>query len=251
MSEHEKSLIGRDIEIDSFKQVLKAKASALVIVTSEPRMGKSTLLQAFGQIAKEAGWCVIGAVIDVDNPSEALVIDWDTTEQSFHEAILTQSPRESTITDTLGQSAAAVPSIGMSIGVAKDASSADLRATNPPDPPKVILVDRYHPNPEFEMWFARTYIATLKQNQSPIIVVVAAYPADGENLTKLANRTINLGSIPEGAIRQQLRQLNENIILKMKSDEMNAYIAELSKNPDMIGPLTRLLQLELSGSEAG
>jgi hypothetical protein len=111
--------------------------------------------------------------------------------------------------------------------------------------PTVILINGYYPTEAFEAWFINHYMGDLRQTRSPV-VVVAAYPGNVKSLAAFANQEIRLGPLPEQAIGEYLRKLNDDITVKMEESEIKVYTTALSKEPSIIGALTRLLQLEQS-----
>ena len=276
-------LIGRDAEIATFEQVLAEGRPALIVVTGEPQMGKSRLFQEFRVRAEVQGWHVVSERVDKENNRKALAIDKDTTEQSFLDATLEPSKRDLAASDALDQRINVVQNIGPVAGGAVTGISISSLRADPQAPslkaditqrnavqderlgptltaqshqrheakeemrrPTVILINGYYPTEAFDAWFIDHYIDDLCQTRSPVVVVVAAYPDNVKNLAASANQNIRLGPLPEQAIGEYLRKLDDDIAAKMVEGEIKEYTTVLSKEPGMIGILTRLLQLEQS-----
>jgi hypothetical protein len=112
--------------------------------------------------------------------------------------------------------------------------------------PTVLLINGYYPTEAFAEWFINHYLDDLCQTRSPVVVVVAAYPDNVKSLAASAKQIIRLGALPEQAIGAYLRKLNDDLATQMEEGEIKEYAVALSKEPGMIGVLTRLLQLEQS-----
>jgi hypothetical protein len=207
-------LVGRNAELAVLDQVIAAVQPALILITSESKMDKSSLLRELRQRAEAQHYCVLAEVATSQEHQEAISIHRGTTKESFCQAI-SMTPT----TDSLKEEATR---------------------------PTLILIDGYRPQKQFEYWFIGDFIPRLKETSPPYIVVVAAYTSDVKRLAPLATSIVDLKPIAKQAVEAYLRTLNNSIQNKMEEDEIQAYAAALQKDSSMIDALERLLSLESS-----
>jgi len=208
-------LVGREKELAIFERVLAKGKSALIVVTGEPEMGKSSLLQGFRQHAEEQG-CPIYATTSKES-SKSLSIDKEMTEDRFRQAISLPPPT---------------------------GSPDDTRSSDTSSEAALILIDGYGPQKQFEDWFVGDFIRRLRQLNPARIVVVECAISDAEPLKRHADRVITLKPIARRAVEEYLKTLNDSVQDKMQEKEIRTYADALRKKPSLIEALDRLLRLE-------
>jgi hypothetical protein len=207
-------IVGRDAELAILDQAIAAVQPALILVTGETKMGKSSLLRELRQHAEAQHYRVLAEVATSADGQEAISIHRGTTAESFCQAI--------------------------SMTPATDALKEEVSR------PTLLLIDRYRPQRQFEDWFIGNFIPRLQKTSPPQIVVVAAYTSDVKRLAPLATAIVDLKPIAKQAVEAYLRTLNNTIQNKMEEDEIQAYAGALQEDSSMIGALDRLLKLESS-----
>jgi hypothetical protein len=214
-------LVGRDKELSTFDRVIAAGKSALIIVTSDPNMGKSSLLGAFGQRAKQRDYIVFPEATTPEGFSTSISIDRKITKEEFRQAI------------SLPLTAGAI-------------TNTDLYEVNSKS--ALILIDGYRPQQEFEDWFINEFILQSAAATPPRIVVVAAAASDVERLKPYATKEMLLKPIARRAIVTYLHTLNDTLQDKMQEKEIRVYAGALCQKPSLIEALGRLLKIDSSAS---
>ena len=144
-------LVGRDAELAILDKAIAAGQPMLILVTSEPKMGKSSLLWELRLRAESRHYRVIPEVAASEASQKVLSIDKETTEERFCQA-MSMTPT----TDSLDR-----------VALKEEVSK-----------PTLILIDGYRPQKQFEDWFTGKFIPMLKETRPPKIVIVAAYSSD-------------------------------------------------------------------------
>ena len=205
-------ILGRDSELGLLDQVLDAGRPALVLVTSKPQMGRTSLLEALRERAVERGYRVFPA-----HPA-ALVIDQETTEWGFAEAM------------------------GLPPAVQPDPDAP------PPSTPALFIIDGYHPGRAFGRWFCAQFLPSARTARPAQVIAIGAYTRDAALLEAEADQVIHLGPLGREAVDEHLRRLSAGLEEPLTPGELAAYGAACVSQPNLIGALGRLLQLELAGA---
>jgi hypothetical protein len=204
-------LLGRDAELKRLDQVLDARQSALVLITSGPQLGKTSLLEELRRRAEQRHYRVF------PTDETATVIDKQTNEPDFRAGVEPCPGGATPAGEALG------------------------------DAPDLLLIEGYRPLPRFERWFTNTFLAEAKAARLARIVVVAAYPDDVTRLFEQADHVIALGPVDQKSVASYLREQSERASFPLSQAELFTYEEALSKQPALIGALGRLLELERTG----
>lgn len=270
-------LIGRDSELSQVEKVLRAHKHALVVVSSRPKMGRSTFLEEIRHLAASQDWLVLPSPRPGSDASlGTITIDRSTNRSDFLTAIsnplpagtgLDVQPTSASIS-SLGPKG--VTTSGKAMGVSPVAAAAQVGDISPPGNQNyapstesvatsvsarsqtragsasatrtLILISSYQPDKEFESWFLDGYLPDARRAPSPVMLVVAGYASDLTALTEKSDLRIDLGDLPINLTDEYFRNLNAEIQAKMDETEIRAYADASSKAPALIDTLARLLR---------
>jgi len=225
--------VGRKPELAQFNAIVKRRQPpALVVISAEAGMGKTSLLMEVQTGAVERGW----TTAHIDGKG-ALCVTIDTTEDAFCARV-----RELlAIPDT---------SAGQGAAIAEQLSTQSrLRSLHPlvrelhHRAPILLLIDGYRPGAAFTNWFTDRFIRDIKQAKTRVVVVAADRPRDVAILSSSADGIISMGPLDPQAVRQHFELIGQRISPPMKAIELKTYVKAASQKPEILGNLTRVLQL--------
>ncbi len=225
-------LVGRDRELAQLMALLERCQPALVVVTGETGMRKSSLLRAFQARAVAGGWKTIPR-----DAEEGLSVTPDMVEDGFRsqvQAVLNMPFGESYVETT--------PRRGPLHPLVEQLRS---RA------PVLLLVDGYEPDAGFAEWFAASFIADIRRTDAPVVVIVAERPTTATTLSPFADEILALGPVDRAAIAQHFQLLGQRIGSPIEADELVHYVEAAHAMPEMLRSLTRVLQLAQQRDVAG
>jgi len=268
--------IGREKELAKFQSILVEKKPALIRITGEQGMGKSTFLRMTKKMAKEQQWNVItmkdseGPAIDADitredfeqkmkeqlEKFEVKAENAGVSSQKIAEKILgitdTQSTRKQEF-DVITKEYIKDPAIDADT-TRKDSEQKRNRKRESENvslipvvnqlkhkSPVVLQIDGYEPGTQFASWFTSEFIPGFKESKASIIVVVADRLSAIDSLAELADYKIQIKGINRSVIKKHLRRLNNFLKSTLNPEEFQIYVDEITERPSLLEPLTRTL----------
>ena len=234
-------LFGRESELGQFDVILQRRQPALVLVTGQSGMGKSSLLKKFQSLAAAVGWKTVPTTAE-----QELSIDTGTTENSFSDLMhrLSSTPDESFVRTASAQAHASAADWDRSAEPVSTQSFLhpsveQLRSWAP----VLLLIDTYRPDSEFASWFTDSFIRDIKRADASIVVVVAARPDYVAKVSPVADEVITLSPLDRSIVRQHFQAIGEHISPPMESAELDRYVEVIYSQPEMFNSLTRVLWL--------
>lgn len=226
----EQALRGR--ELARLGEILARRKPALVVVSGEDGLGKSSLLRAFQFAASETEWRVVPR-----DALSSLVVEPDVTVESF-------------CADVAGMLGLA-PEDG--VGTARPQfDGATFRSRPRLHPlveqlmqrPTLLLLDGYEPVENFSAWFTGGFLDELRRSGVPVVVVVADRPANVAGLIPLADEHFALAPPDKASIRETLERLAGQLDPPMERPELNVYLTEMTEQPGLLRYLMRALMTQ-------
>ena len=105
----------------------------------------------------------------------------------------------------------------------------------------LLLIDGYRPDSEFAEWFAGVLLRDVKRIGAPVVVVVADQTQNVQGLKPLADNVIPLGSLDRQDVWRRFEALGRELSPPIESSELDQYVKEALRRPQIIGPLRRVL----------
>jgi hypothetical protein len=248
--------IGRERDLNTLSAVLAARQPALVVIGGAVGMGKSALLRAMREQARDDGWRLFP---DAD---EALEVHEGMSVASLQEALegLLADADRGTDRKPFTASAAAptpTPSDGASQSLLAPVTSllagAPLTSTGPRFrnvgglldalrqlAPAMIAVDVRTPDPAVRSWLtAKLWPAVRHADVIVVIVAVVVDKEDEQALARAATKALHLGPLDASAVRSHL----ETVTSGLPAKELDAYAEAISHDPGLLSSFSRLLRL--------
>jgi hypothetical protein len=220
--------VGRHRELARIEAVLERRLPALLIVSGENGRGKTRLVQEVRVRAIARGWSTI------PHDGAAFTVDDDTTETGFL-ATLSRLLRPDE-PDRLDRPLPA------SLRTSEQPSIFDeLRQRAP----VLVTIDGYRPSADFAQWFVTTLVARARHGEGPVVIIVADRAPNVTELTAVADDVVTLEGLDDGSVREIFASLASRLFPPMETTELNAYVEEVCHRPDLLGALTKVLQLAL------
>lgn len=234
------TLVGRDQELERLDAVLQRRRPAVVIVSAEAGIGKTTLLRAAALRAAEGGW----ATTHSEGEGE-LEVTQTTAYQDFSDRL---SARLGISPDEPGLETPSAPE-----PLPAMAAPLSQRAAGKPfDPlvrrlhqhsPVLLLIDGFRPSARFSRWFHSVFVAQVAKTGAPIVVIIADRPREVEALEAAADLVLQLQPPDAAAVRRHFQALGERLAPPMGKTELEVYVQATRQKPEILDTLTRLLRL--------
>jgi AAA ATPase domain len=207
-------VIGREREFGELTAILERRSPALVLVTGEAGMGKTTLVRAMQDQSATDGW----TPLPKDSNSAPLVADRSTTPESFSGAF------------------------HRAFGGAADEALAELPETLAAHAPVLLLIEFFRPTRVFANWLSDALMGELRSAAVPAVVVVTtAFDSDKELLAHAADVVVRLGPLDAEDVRKALLELPP-LDPPLDDHELGIYVEEASRAPAVLSSLLRLLR---------
>jgi hypothetical protein len=247
-------LIGREREMETLSAVLTARQPALVVIGGGVGMGKSALLGALRERARDDGWFLI------PDGDEALDIHEGISVASMEEALEALLSRLNRGTDANPFTAPAPapapgdgaspspPAVVTSLHAGTQLTSAGgrfagagrLLDTLRQLAPAMIAVDVRMPDPTLRSWLTANLWPTVRDAGIPMaIVAVVVDEEDEQALARAATEVLHLGPLDGNAVRSHLETLTSGL----PANELDAYVEAVRHDPGLLSSFSRLLPL--------
>jgi AAA ATPase domain len=221
--------VARDEELDRLFAHFRTGGPALLLVRGEDGMGKSGMLAALEQRAREAGWATVHRSGD-----HTLRIGPRTTEHELlyevDRLMLAPLERTSVAPRETSASAAEEPLHPLIRRLTQDA-------------PIAVLIDGYRPSEAVARRWIEALLPSLRRADSTVVIVVADTPGHLEPLEPHSDATVDLGPLDVEQLSEFLRRFGEALAPPMTEREVAEYATQVSPQPDLLSPLLRVLEL--------
>jgi hypothetical protein len=231
------TLIGRDGELDTLQKLVDRGDGGLILVLGAAGVGKRQLMEALfqrlrprHQLLPEAGDGQAFSYITVDPGTEI---------GEF---------REQLSVDTEGRP-----------------SGSGFSAS------RVLFIYGYQPSLGFAAWFRSRFVPALTQRQlslgapsarqaiaadrspaaeqTPTVVVLAAFESDVRDLMDAATKVITLNHLPEEVVRAYLKEVTSALPQSLTERELTDYAGLVAQDAGFLSRLERVLPLDVSEVE--
>jgi AAA ATPase domain len=221
--------VARDEELDRLLAHFRTGGPALLLVRGEDGMGKTGMLAALEQRARESGWATVHRSAD-----HTLRIGPRTTEHDLLYEVdrLMLAPLERT---------SIVPQ-ETSAPTAREPLHPLIRRLTQ-DAPIAVLIDGYRPSEAVARRWIEALLPSLRRVDSTVVIVVADTPGHLEPLEPHSDATVDLGPLDVEQLREFLRRFGEELAPPMAEREVAEYATQISPQPDLLRPLLRVLEL--------
>jgi hypothetical protein len=247
-------LIGREREMERLSAVLKARQPAFVVIGGAVGMGKSALLGAVREQARDDGWFLI------PDGDEALDVHEGTSVASMQEALdalLTSLHRGTDANPFMAPAPVPVPSDGASpsppavvtsLLAGERLTSAGRRFPGAGGlldalrhlAPVLIAVDVRMPDQALRSWLTERLWPTIRDAGIPMAVITVVVDQDDEQaLARAATEVLHLGPLDGNAVRSHL----ETVTSGLPANELDAYVEAVRHDPGLLSSFSRLLPL--------
>jgi len=207
--------VGREAAWRRLISQLESRKSGLVLIAGQPGTGRSYLLRAVGDAARDLGFTVIGSnepmaidptmkVRDVRRILAAMLGDGDVGGGSGKQAVF----------DFLDQAA-----------------------------PAVLLIDGLMPSTKLSTWFTKHLIPHVLASCGPVIVFVADQLKPMAALCDLAADVIEIGPLDRDAVARHLREAGADLRPPLSDEEVAAYCDAVTQDVGLLTPLDMVLSV--------
>jgi hypothetical protein len=251
LSESLEDLIGRHQELERFTEILDGDRPALLLVTGEPQIGKTSLLHEMRERSLAKNWTSVPRLEDWP-----LSVNPDTNEQTFRSQI--QQALGISLDD--GYTITTTKRIFPFAEITTDTNTAHTEAVSvrsrgyPLHPiveqltslaPVVLLIDGYRPNQRFARWFTEIFLKDVLMEDARLLVIVADSPDEISALRRLTSEqnVLTLYALDKEVIRERFELLGLRINPALEPDELEVYVDIVHEHPRTINSLVRLLKL--------
>jgi hypothetical protein len=216
-------------ELEQLERLLELRAPALALICGEDGMGKTRLLAALEERARERRWATVRT-----HDGRSLRIGESTTEREFLFEV------EEFVQTPLDRGAAAGHG---ALATAPAEPLHPLVARLQREAPIVLLIDGFRPSEALAAGWTAAMLPALRRSETPIVVVVADRADSLEPLRPHADTTVELGALDPGELAGLLRAGGEELVPPLSDDELAVYIDEAGAQPHLLAPLLRVLEL--------
>jgi hypothetical protein len=252
------SLIGRERELETLSGVLAAREPALVVIGGAVGIGKSALLHAMRQRARDDSWCVLpdgDAVLEVHDGTDV------ASTQGALEGLVAGAGR-----GTHGKPFTALPGPGdrtspsplaavtsLLAGTRLTSATWRFRAVSGlldslrELAPVMIALDVRGPDRAVMSWLtAKLWHAIRAAGVTTVIVAVVVDKEDERVLAKAATQVLRLGPLDVQAVRSYL----ETVTNALSARELDAFADAIRHDPRLLGSFSRVLPLAAASPTA-
>jgi AAA ATPase domain len=243
-------LIGRERELNTVSAVLAARQPAFVVISGAVRMGKSALLGAMRERARDNGWFVIPGDDEAFEIHEGISVASMQGMLGDLLADLNRGPganpfTASAPTDGASQSPPAVvtsllagaplTSVAETFPGAGGLLNALRRAA-----PVMVAVDVRMSDLTQRSWLTGKFWPTVRDAGITVAIVAVVVDRDDEHaLARAATDVLRLGPLDEKAVRSYL----ETVTSSLPTEELDAYAEAIRHDPGLLSSFSRLLPL--------
>jgi hypothetical protein len=203
-------------ELESLLGVLAARQPAVVVITGDPGMGKTSLLADFRVSAVAQGWSAVGGGRD------RLSIDPRMGEPDLRRALL----------GTADAPPAPGPSAPGPEPFVKDLAR---------HAPLLLLIDDYRPSPAFGRWFETDFLRAVLRCGTELVVAMAKRPGT-RPLEAVATEVLDLGPLDDEVVRSALETMLPPLEPALSPTELEHYVRG-ANSPAVLASLIRVLSL--------
>lgn len=253
-------VVGRDREFGTVAEVMGRRQPAFVCVVADAAMGKTTFLSEVQLRARHEGWTTVGVP-----GGEELQVEASTTIDGFSAEIRGQLRAtdsraffDASPAPTTGGIFSTSPGSQRSTGT--DGSPRFLTGSESlvrefyQRQPVLALIDGYRPSSEFHAWFSSSFVPQLLGSSDlHTVLAVAGSRNEVEPLLEIGGIEIELAQLSEDDVLEHLERLGQGMHPPLGDEEARNYASVVARRPDLLGSLSRLLQLAASdkmGSDA-
>jgi hypothetical protein len=226
--------VGRAAQWEPLLARLEAKAPALVLVAGPPGSGRTHLINAAGQAARELGYTVIAN-------GDPVAVE-PTTKPSDFRRIVAALLGVADDADRAGKGEPAGFLRQVAGSLVKPA--ADARAVAQllqARAPAVLLIDGYAPSAATSGWFADVLMPRLLTSTAPVIVMVTDSLEAMSKLRPRATEVIELGPLDREAVAAHLRATGAGLSPPLADGEVAAYCDAIDADIGVLEPLEVVL----------
>ena len=255
----------RQDELEQLLRILAERRPAVVVLSGDAGMGKTSLMAELRLRAAALGWSTMR-----DDAAEALRIGPHTRERDFREAMRAAAGRSDKAPEHVVGSIDDIPEDvellpgkvdrGGPIGRAAETVRRHLGAEKEPEEPRprprgsgidqlvrdlalrsplLLLIDHYRPAPVFAEWFEGSFLPDVLRTGALLVIVISQFP--NSRLEPGASDVIELGPLKGKLVREALEALPA-LDPPLERKELNAYVKK-ARNPDVLACLLRVLSL--------
>ena len=217
-------LIGREGELKAVEDVLVSGSAALALISGEPGIGKSALLQTVARWASEGGWTVLSPA-----GGEPSLVSYGTTADMFSKRV--------------GELLQRVPGTAAPSGTAKDIRLQPIVERLCSVAPSLLVIDDFRADRRFTGWFERSFLKELKAESARTVVLLGGMATDLRNLTRTADLKVDLQPLQAQAVRAHFEAVGSRLDPPVDGREIGVYVSESRGVPRILGGLTRVLEL--------
>ena len=243
-------LIGRERELETLSAVLAARQPAFVVIGGAVRMGKSALLGAMRERARDDGWFV------VPGDDEALEIHEGISVASVQGMLgdlladLNRGPDTNPFTASAQADGAAQSPPAVVTSLLAGARLTSAAETFPGTggllnalrraAPLMIAVDVRMADRNLRSWLTGKFWPTVRDAGIAVAIVTIVVDEDDEQaLARAATDVLSLGPLDEKAVRSYL----ETVTSGLPTEELDAYAEAIRHDPGLLSSFSRLLPL--------
>jgi len=219
-------VVGREAELARVLAHLEADEARMVGVASGPSFGKTLFLAELESAARERGWLTARR----DPAKGQLTISSGTTEEELMEQVRSLLGLPGAAEgDRMGRSRGAVPPARLLVeDLVKHGRC-------------LLLIDDFRPGEVVRGWLTARFAPELRRAKLPVVAVVAGLPDAIEALGPLWDEVVELGPLPEAAVRAHFEAVGALCRPPLSEAEIDAYVEDSLEKPHVLNALTMLL----------
>lgn len=226
--------IGRSAAWSALLPRLDHPGGSVVVIAGEPGTGRSHLLRAYAEAARQRGFRTIGC-------GESAGIDKTTKLTDLVRIV-------DAMLDAQGVTGAAppAPAAGMFRNIVNTVATnarAEREIFDLIDnaKPAVVGVDGYSPSTTLDLWFTTRFVAHLRASARPAILAVTGHGRALSAMRQVADVTIELGPLDRDEVTAHLVSLTRDLRPPLSPDELTAYASVAAADPRRLPAFSRVL----------
>jgi len=241
-------LVGRAEELGRDHEVMARGRSALILCVGEPGLGKSAFLRTLSAGASLDEWAVARA-----DDEGVLTVTPSTTPTEFGarlRRLLAMPPTAEAPVKTAASSGmgAALEGARRSLRDAPWVGLPELSQDLRERAPVLLMIDGYRPSERFEHALVDSFLPAFKASSMPVVVIIAEREEPLGRLVSTATDVIPFKPVDRATIRAYFDAFGDALDPPLDDGEAEAYARAASRDPELIGSLTRLLRLQRKGA---
>lgn len=204
--------VGREAAWRRLISQLESRESGLVLIVGQLGTGRTHLLRAAGDAARDLGFTVIGS-------DEPMAIDPTMRARDIRRILGAMlgddhGSGKQTVLDFLDQAA-----------------------------PAVLLIDGLAPSAKLSTWFTRRLVPHVLASSVPVIIIVADQLKPMAALSRLATDVIEIGPLDRDAVARHLREVGADLRPPLSDEEVAAYCDAICQDVGLLSPLGKVLSV--------